>query len=131
MFDLRYYPGNKEIIPCGWQSIDEDKTYPLLSSRNPQVQQSPESESGDDYDMTNNRASETSDEDENSNSNEVSTTRMTEESSDEDELAQGPKLVCRAFSFYYTFPTITLLSYLHGYVISTCTDLLIPCCLLY
>ena len=94
MFDLGYFTGSKELVPSGWNIVDDDKTYPTLSSRNPQLQQSLDEESGNDYDMTNGRAgSESSTDEDNYSSNHFSSnTRMTEEeTSDEDELVSNPQ----------------------------------------
>ncbi len=82
MFELRYMTGSKELIPTGWNSIDDDKAYPSLSSRNPQLQQQPEeaSPNTDDQDE-----SESSGEDGGSYiHSQFSSTRMVDES-DEDE----------------------------------------------
>ncbi|KAL3417342.1 ubiquitin carboxyl-terminal hydrolase [Phlyctema vagabunda] len=78
-FDMSYYSGTKELIPLGWNSIDEDKVYPSLSSRSPA---SPMDDSA-----SNDRAS-TSSDDSTLISSTTSNTRMTEESSDEDELSR-------------------------------------------
>jgi ubiquitin carboxyl-terminal hydrolase 4/11 len=94
MFDLGYFTGSKELVPSGWNIVDDDKTYPTLSSRNPQLQQSHDDESGNDYDMTDGRAgSESSNDGDNYSSNHFSdNTRMTEEeTSDEDELVSNPQ----------------------------------------
>lgn len=98
MFELRYFTGAKELVPCGWQSNDEDKQFPLLSSRNPQLQQAIP-DAVNDYDMTNGQGSEGSDEDDALSNNTISNTRMTEESSDEDELAPRAPFVSRNFPF--------------------------------
>lgn len=94
IFDLCYFSG-KELVPSGWNVIDDDKTYPSLSSRNPQVFQNAD-ESEDDQDMTNGRAaSDTSNEDGNAHYGAFSsTTRMADEDeSDEDEIASLPPKV--------------------------------------
>jgi hypothetical protein len=87
LFDLGYFKGSKEMVPTGWQEVDEDKTYPTLASRNPQLQQATE----EDFEMTNgHNGSEISDEDDNldGTQNAYSTkTRMNDESS-EDELSR-------------------------------------------
>lgn len=88
LFTISYYAGKGELVPVGWQVVTEDHSFPLISSRMPAASVESESGSGEDHEMTTGRASETSDEDDTPNSNPVSTTRMTEESSDEDELAR-------------------------------------------
>ncbi|RDW65427.1 hypothetical protein BP5796_10119 [Coleophoma crateriformis] len=89
LFTMSYYSGKGELVPVGWQVVTEDHPFPPLSSRMPSPSAESESGSGEDHEMTTGRASETSDEDDTLNSNPVSTTRMTEESSDEDELARS------------------------------------------
>jgi ubiquitin carboxyl-terminal hydrolase 4/11/15 len=99
MFELCYFSTN-EFVPAGWQAVDEDKSFPRISSRNPQLHQVDEPE--DDHDMTNGRAaSESSNEDDRFHPETFSsTTRMNEESSDEDELAAAPvSRVCPATAF--------------------------------
>ncbi|KAH8805658.1 ubiquitin carboxyl-terminal hydrolase-like protein [Xylogone sp. PMI_703] len=92
MFELCYFSGQREMIPTGWTAVDETKTFPRLSSRNP-VPPPPtaaEEELENDYDMTNGRAtSETSDEDEKPAEN-LANTRMTEESSEEEDQVSLP-----------------------------------------
>ncbi|RFU29961.1 hypothetical protein B7463_g6357, partial [Scytalidium lignicola] len=90
MFELCYFSGQRELIPTGWTAVDETKTFPSLSSRNPQAPPSTDEEHGNDYDIANGRGtSETSDEDEKPSDN-LANTRMTEESSDEDEQVSLP-----------------------------------------
>jgi len=87
MFEVSYFSGSKEMIPSGWNVVDEDKTFTPLSSRNPQVPQYLDEDSGNGYDLANGRAgSESSSSDDPYKENDQSTaTRMVEESSDEDE----------------------------------------------
>ena len=89
MFELCYFSSN-ELVPAGWQAVDEDKNFPRISSRAPQQSE----DSGYDHDMTNGRAaSESSNEDDSfSHGNYSSITRMNDddEESDEDELAPAP-----------------------------------------
>ena len=94
MFDLGYFVGSKELVPSGWNQVDDEKTYPTLSSRNPQLQHNLDEDSGNDYDMTTDRAgSESSHEGDNYSRNHLlGNTRMTEEeTSDEDELVSDPQ----------------------------------------
>ena len=94
LFDLCYFSG-KELIPTGWNVLDEDKAYPRLASRKPQVSQNAD-ELEDDFDMANGRAgSDSSNEDSDPRiGTELSTTRMAdEEESDEDEIPSLPQKV--------------------------------------
>lgn len=80
MFSMGYFVGQKEYIPTGWHTVDEDKTYPSLSSRNPYLPQGVESSSTSGYEVSVSQAG--------SDTSEVgfaSNTRMNDESSDEDE----------------------------------------------
>ena len=85
IFELSYFSG-KELVPTGWNVVDDDKTYPRLSSRSLQIFQAPKDSENDD-DIANGRAgSESSNEDSSASyPNHSSTTRMADES-DEDEL---------------------------------------------
>lgn len=87
LFTLGYFQGVRELVPTGWNQVDDEKTYPTLASRSPQIYQTGD-ESGNDFEMSGGQTgSETSNDDDNSNENIYgSTTRMNEES-DEDELA--------------------------------------------
>ena len=69
-------------MPTGWTDVDEEKTYPTLASRAPQI---PDDESVPSTDRTESE----SDEDEDQQNDVIGTTRMNDESSDEDELS-GP-----------------------------------------
>lgn len=118
MFDIGYFAGSKEMIPSGWNVVDEDKTYPSISSRNPQVYQPIDEDSGNGFE-DGRAGSESSEEGlypSTSTSNGFSsTTRMVEETSDEDEDVI-PAVVPRVsqhflqllfdgnFSFYPTVP---------------------------
>ncbi|TAQ84249.1 hypothetical protein B7494_g7427 [Chlorociboria aeruginascens] len=87
MFDLCYFQGSKEeLVPSGWNIVNDDKIFPTLSSRNPHLQHTMDDDSVD-HDMRNDHSgSETSNEDDGLNDlTYSSTTRMNEESS-EDEL---------------------------------------------
>lgn len=84
MFTLGYFVGSKEMVPTGWHTVDEDKIYPTLSSRNPQISQSLDSSSMSGYEVSNGRAGSESSEFDNYHADGASNTRMTEESSDED-----------------------------------------------
>ncbi|KAH6668752.1 hypothetical protein B0J14DRAFT_566408 [Halenospora varia] len=87
MFRLHYFGSGKELIPNGWNIVDEDKNYPTLESRAPKTE-----ETTNGFDMTNGRASSHSSDEDNFEKGESSIqTRMNDESSEEDELAQAPK----------------------------------------
>jgi hypothetical protein len=91
LFDLGYFHGAKELVPSGWGEIDEDKSYPTLASRSPQLHHTMEDESSNEYDMASARAGSESSNDADLDHQHAfaSTTRMNEES-DEDELAADP-----------------------------------------
>jgi ubiquitin carboxyl-terminal hydrolase 4/11/15 len=95
MFSLNYFSTPKEMIPTGWNSIDEDKAYPTLASRAPEPQM--RDSSLDSYD--DGRSGSTSDaDDDSSRQNGFSgQTRMNEESSEEDEAASAPTVARVSF----------------------------------
>jgi ubiquitin carboxyl-terminal hydrolase 4/11 len=90
LFNLGYFSTSNELIPTGWNPVDEDKTYPTLSSRIPEPREmrhgsldsyedgrtGSDSDEGDDFRRRSNGFSEQ--------------TRMNDESSEEDELAAAP-----------------------------------------
>jgi ubiquitin carboxyl-terminal hydrolase 4/11/15 len=80
---MGYFVGSKEIVPTGWHTVDEDKTYPPLSSRKPELPQDTSSMSG--YEVSNGRAGSEGSEMDSLNADGSANTRMNEESSDEDE----------------------------------------------
>jgi ubiquitin carboxyl-terminal hydrolase 4/11/15 len=91
LFDLCYLPSpGTEMIPTGWSSVDEDKTYPLLSSRLPRVvHDENDDEEGEESSPGNfQRESSESSEDEDTlrNSGGVSTRMVEESDEDEDDL---------------------------------------------
>ncbi|KAF4635752.1 hypothetical protein G7Y89_g2337 [Cudoniella acicularis] len=91
LFELGYFGGGKELIPSGWNVVDEDKAYPSLASRMPQVPSTVD-DSLNGFEAGNGQAqSDSSGDDDNFATNGFSNqTRMNdEESSDEDELAQS------------------------------------------
>jgi ubiquitin carboxyl-terminal hydrolase 4/11/15 len=81
LFSLCYYQSPKNLIPLGWNEIDEDKTYPTLASRQPEG-----SDDGSNHEFA---ASESGNEEDSSQGNAAfsESTRMNEESDSEDELA--------------------------------------------
>lgn len=87
MFDLGYFTAPGKSVPTGWSEVDEEKVYPSLASRNPQLQRDEEVDSGNEFDRSSTRTgSEISNEDDEPPSNPISSvTRMEEESSEEDE----------------------------------------------
>jgi ubiquitin carboxyl-terminal hydrolase 4/11 len=97
LFEMSYFTGFKELVPVGWSSVDEDKDYPKLSSRDPQLHQpmQGDDEPQDDFSMPNGQAQSepTSDAEEDDAPQLVGPTRMNEEdSSDEDEPAPVPTI---------------------------------------
>ena len=110
MFTLNYFaPSGGEIIPTGWNVIDEDKTYPTLASRNPQIRQSPDSDSMSGYEGINGHNN--SDYSETETFRPVANTRMNEESSDDDtgitQIVQ-PRVSSR---FFFNFHPVFLVHY--------------------
>jgi ubiquitin carboxyl-terminal hydrolase 4/11 len=89
MFDLSYFTGTKELVPVGWGSVDEDKEYPKLSSRDPRLLNYMDEDETlhDGLSMVNGRipSDDNSDADEEDAPQLVGPTRMADESSDEGE----------------------------------------------
>jgi ubiquitin carboxyl-terminal hydrolase 4/11/15 len=100
MFELCYFTSVKEMIPSGWNVVDEDKTYATLSSRNPQLQQPVDDESSNGYELANGRGSSASSEDSTyQDTADSSNTRMVDESSEDDEPVAASSRVSPLFSF--------------------------------
>lgn len=38
MFEMTYYTENNDLIPAGWSSMSDDKSYPNLADRDPRLQ---------------------------------------------------------------------------------------------
>ena len=86
LFVLNYMPAGKDTIPSGWSSVDDDRTYPAISSRAPQVPVADDGSSTGSGSSTRN-GSESSEGDENLLPDTSSATRMADESEeDEDEI---------------------------------------------
>lgn len=85
---MQYYSSAKELVPVGWNAVDEDKEYPRLSTRRRsegfEETQESSSEFNEDVDL---EAS--SSEAEIDNAEKMPQTRMNDESSDEDELVSS------------------------------------------
>jgi ubiquitin carboxyl-terminal hydrolase 4/11/15 len=102
MFELCYFTSTKEMIPSGWNVVDEDKTYATLSSRNPQLQQPVDDESSNGYEIANGRGSSASSEDSTyQDTADSSNTRMVDESSEEDEPIGPSSRVSLPFEIKY------------------------------
>jgi ubiquitin carboxyl-terminal hydrolase 4/11/15 len=100
MFELCYFTSVKEMIPSGWNVVDEDKTYATLSSRNPQLQQPVDDESSNGYELANGRGSSASSEDSTyQDTADSSNTRMVDESSEDDEPVAASSRVSPLFKF--------------------------------
>ena len=98
MFELCYFTSVKEMIPSGWNVVDEDKTYATLSSRNPQLQQPVDDESSNGYELANGRGSSASSEDSTyQDTADSSNTRMVDESSEDDEPVAASSRVSLLF----------------------------------
>src|SRR5437660_53243 len=100
MFDLSYFTGQKELVPVGWGSVDEEREYPRLSSRDSRLINSMGEDEAlhDGFPMANGRmpSDHNSDADEEDTPQLVGPTRMAAESSDEDEtiLPNNVTTVC-------------------------------------
>jgi ubiquitin carboxyl-terminal hydrolase 4/11/15 len=106
MFDIGYFSGLAGSFPTGWSEVDEDKTYPSITSRIPHLQQDEDAESGNEFEGNSTRTgSESSIEDEEQSENTASSmTRMTEESSDED--ASLPQQRVSGIFFIVPYPFV-------------------------
>lgn len=95
LFELSYFTGSKELVPVGWSSVDEDKDYPRLSSRDQHTRTIQEDDRPhEDYSMTNGRTKSeaSSDAEEDDAPQLVAPTQMNDESSDDDEAAPTPNI---------------------------------------
>lgn len=87
MFEMGYFSGAKEQVPAGWGAVDEDKEFPRLASRDPKTSETPDEAEADTTMGTANSPSDVgSDEANEADALQPATTRMNEESSDEDEI---------------------------------------------
>jgi ubiquitin carboxyl-terminal hydrolase 4/11 len=89
LFDLKYFTGTKELVPAGWGSVDVDKDYPLLSSRNPQIPEAQvDNQEEDEFSTLNGHNQATSEVDssdvEEDDVPQLAPTRMNDESSDDE-----------------------------------------------
>lgn len=96
MFQIGYCPGTRELIPSGWNTVDEEKSFPPLFTRNNQdaraFSDTDLNEDGSDGKVA---GSETSEDD----STKFSTiTRMNDESESEDDLLSSHVTQVRKFS---------------------------------
>jgi ubiquitin carboxyl-terminal hydrolase 4/11/15 len=90
MFAVGFFSVAKEMIPTGWNVVDEDKIYPNINTRAPQQPEALEDEARSEAHSSNGLPRSESGEDDEYSSNGVTTaTRMVEES-DEDEDAAPP-----------------------------------------
>jgi ubiquitin carboxyl-terminal hydrolase 4/11 len=106
LFELSYFTSAKELVPVGWGSVDEDKDYPKLSSRDLQALHSMQEDDQpqDDYEMPNGRTQSeaSSDVEEDDAPQLIGPTRMNEESSDEDEPAAPAPNISRVRILFLT-----------------------------
>ena len=93
LFELGYFPGGGELVPTGWQSVDNNKALPRLSDRIPEahtVEEEQEEEEGADraspesWNSTTTDNDASSNEDDNASRPDAGQTRMVDESSEED-----------------------------------------------
>jgi ubiquitin carboxyl-terminal hydrolase 4/11/15 len=108
MFEVGYFSGSKEMVPSGWNHIDEDKAYPSISSRNPQPEKSADEDSINGFGPKETReGSESSDEAPYTGGTYDAITRGNEESSDEDEAVPPP---VRKVSCIFVIPSLLRIS---------------------
>lgn len=82
MFEIGFCKGTKELIPSGWNIVDEDKMYPSISSRSHQPSQVLDGEIIENDDSDNRiTSSETSDDD---STNFSGASRLNEDSDSDD-----------------------------------------------
>lgn len=90
LFTIGFFSGTKELIPNGWQSVNDETIYPNINTRAPQqpetVEDEPRSEARSNNGLP---RSESGDDDEYPSNGIMTTTRMAEES-DEDDAAPPP-----------------------------------------
>lgn len=95
LFELGYFGGNKELVPSGWNVVDEEKKFPKLSSRLPMVQEAFEVDDQNPSGFVPNNATNSdgeSSEDDVNDIPQLAPTRMNEESSDEDDSASNTRV---------------------------------------
>lgn len=137
LFNISYFTGSKELVPVGWGAVDEDKSYPLISSRIPEVSQDVSDDDDDDIDervnafstATRRTPSEAASSDaEEDDAPQLPQTRMTEESSSEDELALTSNVSRVRFPptslSIYAIAPILLYRALRSVKICKCNDLI-------
>lgn len=105
MFDITYFSQHGGF-PTGWNEVDEDKTFPNITSRLPVQQQEEEAESGNEFERNDTQpASYSSDED----APLSVIPRMTDESSDEDIRPAHQRV--SGTDFHYSFIPPPMLSF--------------------
>lgn len=95
LFDLSYFTSKKDVVPTGWGMVDEEKTFPRLSSRIPVVQDAVEVDDGASNGFASNHLQGSdgeSSEDDIGDIPQLAPTRMNEESSDDDDLAPNTRV---------------------------------------
>ena len=113
MFVVGYFEGSKEMIPSGWNVVDEDKSYPAISTRNPHVYQPIDEDSGNGFEDS--RAGSESSEEGRYPSNGTSsafsnTTRMAEESDEDDIIPPRVSHYPSEISAQWRFPVSLITS---------------------
>lgn len=95
MFEVGYFGNSKEMIPSGWNSVDEEKNYPSIASRNPHTQPQDDDDSTNGYEgMGGRTSSDSGDDSSNFNSGSAGLTRMNEESEEDEDLSSMAPRVC-------------------------------------
>jgi ubiquitin carboxyl-terminal hydrolase 4/11 len=104
LFELSYFGGNKELVPSGWNMVDEDKKFPLLSTRAPILREAVEAVEVDDeqahsFVSTSLQSDSESSEEDVEDIPQLAPTRMNEESSDDDDVGPNTR-VCRLLLYF-------------------------------
>ncbi len=98
IFDLSYFGNNKEVIPTGWNVVDEERRFPLLSTRLPVAHEAVEADDGESNVFGSSSVQRSDGESSESDIGDIpqlAPTRMNEESSEEDELAPNTRVCFR------------------------------------
>lgn len=94
LFELSYFRGNNELVPTGWNVLNEDKKYPLLSTRAPIRREAVEvdDKQAHSFVSTNLQSDAESSEEDVEDIPQLAPTRMNEESSDDDDAGPNTRV---------------------------------------
>lgn len=98
MFTVGFFSIPKEMIPTGWNVIDEDKIYPNINTRAPQPEASEDEARSEAQSSNGLPQSESGEEDEYSSNGITTATRMVEESDEDEDAAPPPPPVSKVSS---------------------------------